>query len=265
MHARSALFDLYGDHLSPRGGWAPIAGIVRLLGAVDVAPPAVRTAVSRMVREGWLEPVEQQGQRGYAATARARARLAEARSRIYRTTDQHWDGTWHVVVVEHAADRASRGRTAAAMGYLGYARLAPDTWIAPRASAELAQSLAAEGLGSRQVLSRYTEPGPALAADLWDLEGLATAYRQFLVGAEELRAGLEADLTPERGFAVRSLLVHEWRKFLFRDPGLPAEVLPPDWPGRQAAKCFDTTAASLLPLAHAFVDSCLSTDLKTRS
>ena len=168
MHARSALFDLYGDHLSPRGGWAPIAGIVRLLGAVDVAPPAVRTAVSRMVREGWLEPVEQQGQRGYAATARARARLAEARSRIYRTTDQHWDGTWHVVVVEHAADRASRGRTAAAMGYLGYARLAPDTWIAPRASAELAQSLAAEGLGSRQFLSRYTEPGPALAACVRD-------------------------------------------------------------------------------------------------
>ena len=239
--------------------------IVRLLGAVDVAPPAVRTAVSRMVREGWLEPVEQQGQRGYAATARARARLAEARSRIYRTADQHWDGTWHVVVVEHAADRASRGRTAAAMGYLGYARLAPDTWIAPRASAELAQSLAAEGLGSRQFLSRYTEPGAALAADLWDLEGLAAAYREFLVGAEELTAGLEADLTPERGFAVRSLLVHEWRKFLFRDPGLPAEVLPPDWPGRQAAKCFDTTAASLLPLAHAFVDSCLSTDLKTRS
>jgi phenylacetic acid degradation operon negative regulatory protein len=259
------LFDLYGDHLSSRGGWAPIAGIVRLLGAVDVAPPAVRTAVSRMVREGWLEPVEQQGQRGYAATARARARLAEARSRIYRTTDQDWDGTWHVVVVEHAVDRASRGRTAAAMGYLGYARLAPDTWIAPRASAELAQSLAAEGLGSRQFVSRYTEPGPALAADLWDLEGLAAAYRQFLVAAQELTAGLEADLTPERGFAVRSLLVHEWRKFLFRDPGLPAEVLPPDWPGRQAARCFDATAASLLPLAHAFVDSCLSTDLKTRS
>ena len=56
------------------------------------------------------------------------------------------------------------------MGYLGYARLAPDTWIAPRASAELAQSLAAEGLGSRQFLSRYAETGAALAADLWDLE-----------------------------------------------------------------------------------------------
>jgi phenylacetic acid degradation operon negative regulatory protein len=265
VHARSALFDLYGDHLSPRGGWAPIAAIVRLLGAVDVAPPAVRTAVSRMVREGWLEPVEQQGQRGYAATARARARLAEAHSRIYRTADQQWDGTWHVVVVEHAADRASRGRTAAAMGYLGYARLAPDTWIAPRASAELAQSLSAEGLGSRQFISRYAEPGPALAADLWDLDGLATAYRGFLCEAQELTAGLEEDLTPERGFAVRSLLVHEWRKFLFRDPGLPDEVLPADWPGRRAAVSFDTMATSLLPLARTFVDRCLSPDTQTRS
>ena len=124
--------------------------------------------------------------------------------------------------------------------------------------AELAQSLAAEGLGSRQFLSRYTEPGPALAADLWDLEGLAAAYRQFLVGAEELTAGLEADLTPERGFAVRSLLVHEWRKFLFTDPGLPADLLPADWAGHGAAAFFAEEAARLQPAASRFVDACLA-------
>ena len=53
VHARSALFDLYGDHLIARGGWAPIAAVVGLLGGLDITAPAVRTAVSRMVREGW--------------------------------------------------------------------------------------------------------------------------------------------------------------------------------------------------------------------
>jgi phenylacetic acid degradation operon negative regulatory protein len=51
--------------------------------------------------------------------------------------------------------------------------------------------------------------------------------------------------------------VHEWRKFLFSDPGLPPQLLPPRWPGTQAAELFDSAAARLLPAAAAFVDCCL--------
>jgi len=51
--------------------------------------------------------------------------------------------------------------------------------------------------------------------------------------------------------------VHEWRKFLFPDPGLPAALLPAQWPGRQAAALFEAESARLLPAAAAFVDSCL--------
>jgi phenylacetic acid degradation operon negative regulatory protein len=259
------LFDLYGDHLTTNGNWAPIAGIVRLLGTVDVHSPAVRTAVSRMVREGWLEPSERAGQRGYTASARARARLDEARNRIYGTRDARWDGQWHVVVIQRATDRAARGRVAAALGYLGYARMAPDTWVAPRISADLADSLAGEKLGSKQFSSRYAASSDSLAAELWDLEELAAAYRRFIRTTRELVAQLPPDCTPERGFAIRTAFVHEWRKFLFLDPDLPAEVLPPDWPGREAAALFNATAATLLPLAREFVDNCLSADVKTRS
>ncbi|MBC6467414.1 hypothetical protein HKK74_18215 [Actinomadura alba] len=64
-------------------------------------------------------------------------------------------------------------------------------------------------------------------------------------------------MTDERAFAVRSRLVHEWRKFLFRDPGLPSDLLPPGWPGTEAARFFDAEAARLLPGASRFVDRCL--------
>lgn len=265
VHARSALFDLYGDHLSDRDGWAPVAGIVRLLGASDITPAAARTAVSRMVREGWLEPAERHGQRGYAASARARSRLTAARTRIYRTGPDDWDGTWHVVVVDHASDRPRRIRVAAALGYLGYARLAPQTWLAPRVSPELAPALAAEDLGSRQFTATYADAGAALASSLWRLAELGAAYRLFLQDTGALRAGLPDRLGPERGYAVRTALVHEWRKFLFRDPGLPAQVLPPDWAGHEAAMLFDTTATSLEPLAREFVDLCLAGDQQVTS
>jgi len=263
VHARSALFDLYGDHLSARGHWAPIAGIVRLLGTVGLAAPAVRTAVSRMVREGWLAPQESEGQRGYAATDRARSRLAQAHVRIYRTREEPaWDGTWHLVAVERPGERAARARAAAAMAFLGYARLAADTWLAPRRADGLAEALSAEHVGFHGFVGCYDASGAALAASLWDLESLGTAYERFVHDATELVGDLDAMLDaadPEHAFATRTVLVNEWRKFLFRDPGLPAEVLPTPWPGHEAARLFDTSASALQPLARQFIDEALTT------
>ena len=85
MQARSALFDLYGDYLRPRGGRAPVAALVKLLAPLGIAPPAVRTAVSRMVRQGWLHPMRLVSGPGYLLTPKAARRLDEAAARIYRT------------------------------------------------------------------------------------------------------------------------------------------------------------------------------------
>jgi phenylacetic acid degradation operon negative regulatory protein len=92
VQARSALFDVYGDHLRRRGGAAPVAALIRLLGAVDIAAPAVRTAISRMVRQGWLAPVATADGPGYQLTDRAARRLDDAYTRIYRTGSSTWDG-----------------------------------------------------------------------------------------------------------------------------------------------------------------------------
>ena len=88
MHARSALFDVYGDHLATRDHRAPVAGLVRLLGTLGIAAPAVRTAISRMVAQGWLEHATVEGARGYAATPQAVRRLAETSDRVYRQAYQ---------------------------------------------------------------------------------------------------------------------------------------------------------------------------------
>lgn len=261
VHARSALFDLYGDHLLSRGGWAPISAVVGLLGTLDISAPAVRTAVSRVVREGWLEPVERDV-RGYAATAQARARLEEAHSRIYRTQALEWDGHWHVVTVERPPDRNARGRLAQALGYLGYGALAPDTWVAPRESRELPAVLQRAGVHHHAFRAQHQGQQRSLVGQVWDLEGLAAAYQRFADAASEL--GSPTD--PSAAFAARSALVHAWRLFLFSDPGLPDEVLPQRWPGREAAALFDRQAAELMPQASAWVDAWLTgSPVATRS
>ena len=265
MHARSALFDLYGDHLRPRGGTAPVAALVRLLASLDIAAPAVRTAISRMVRQGWLEPTRVAGGRGYALTDRAQRRLDDAAARIYRTRDVQWDGYWDLLVVDPVQHRSARERVRCGLAFLGYAPLTDSTWISPFPSAEVDAVLQAEKATVARFAARDGDPR-VRANKAWDLEALGTAYARWheeatrLVRSPEEPAGSDTD---EQAFAMRSRLVHEWRKFLFIDPGLPPELLPVDWPGHTAAGFFAEEAARLMPAASRFVDDCLANPNQT--
>ena len=256
VNARSALFDLYGDHLRDRGGRAPIAAVVKMLSALDIAAPAVRTAVSRMVRQGWLEPVRLPTGPGYALTPRAVRRLDEAARRIYRDIPQPWDGRWHLLVVQRLKDRARRTRLRAGLAYLGYAPLGEAVWISPRVAPELDALLDAEKVTAERFHSAYEGDQCGLVAGAWDLATLGASYERWLAWARDTVQATE-NLSDEQAFALRSTLVHEWRKFLFLDPGLPAAVLPQGWPGTVAAAFFDMEATRLLPAAARFVDRCL--------
>jgi len=258
MQARSALFDLYGDHVRHRGGVAPVAALVRLLAPLEIAAPAVRTAVSRMVRQGWLRPVVLPSGRGYALTGRATRRLDEAAVRIYRHDPvEEWDGRWSIAVTSHSANRTTRDRAHRAMEYLGYRQLQADTWVSPRSAAELDSVVEAEGLAVTQFRGALDGDDAELVKRLYEPAQLAQAYLNWLDDAQSLVTAAGSAPEPEPAFAARSTLLHEWRKFLFRDPGLPRELLPEDWPGERAASYFDAESARLLPAATEFVDSCL--------
>lgn len=268
MHARSALFDLFGDHLRSRGDRAPVASLVRILAPLGVTAPAVRTAISRMVRQGWLVPVEVEGGRGYALTDRARHRLEDAAARIYRTRDSGWKGGWDLLVVDAMPQRAARERIRSGLSFLGYAQLTDGTWVSPYASPEAEALLEAEGASATR-FEAYDGDPTVLARRAWDLDALGAAYAAWHGEARDLVADPAAFLgvvelsEDERAFVVRSHLVHGWRKFLFSDPGLPVELLPPDWPGHAAARFFAEEAARLLPAASRFVDRCLDPDAMT--
>jgi phenylacetic acid degradation operon negative regulatory protein len=254
VNARSALFDLFGDHLRERGGAAPVAAIVRLLAPLGVAPPAVRTAISRMVRQGWLTPTRVHGASGYALTPRATRRLDDAAARIYRTRSVAWDGTWHLLVVTLPPGRSARDRVRAGLSFLGYGPLDDTTWIAPRAAGEADALLVGEGARAERFTATHDGDSAMLISRAWDLDGLARSYLRFLDEAASFAGDAETD---QAAFVARSRLVHDWRKFLFTDPALPPALLPLDWPGTKAAAYFDAESSRLLPAAARFVDACL--------
>ena len=110
---------------------------------------------------------------------------------------------------------------------MGYAELADGVWVSPFPRGELAS-----------VLERRRRAGARTArADRFDPRahrprGTSTpCARRTTTGsatADDLIATHTAahDDPDEAAFAARFHLVHEWRKFLFADPGLPDELLP---------------------------------------
>ncbi|MCW2752613.1 MAG: transcriptional regulator, PaaX family [Marmoricola sp.] len=258
VHARSALFDLYGDHVRNRGGGAAVAAIIRILEPLGVTAPATRTAISRMVMQDWLAPDDFDEGPGYRLTERGMMRLDEAAARIYRTSDPSWDGHWQVRVLAPIGDRARRERVRNQLRFLGMAPISDSTWVSPRHSAEVDRLLAEESVEAVALTSADVHPPAALLA-AFDVDSLGAAYSAWVDEAATILRPATAR-TPDdmTAFVVRSELLHSWRKFLFTDPGLPAVLLPPDWAGHRAAAFFDDHAARLLPAATRFIDHYLA-------
>jgi phenylacetic acid degradation operon negative regulatory protein len=257
MQARSALFDLYGDYLRPRGGRAPVAALVKLLAPLGIAPPAVRTAVSRMVRQGWLHPMRLVSGPGYLLTPKAARRLDEASARIYRTGRNGWDGRFDLIVLSSPVPR----RDARRLSYLGYGMLGEHAWVAPRAAEEIDAVLSELRLPYERFSAAHAA-GSSAAADVvgraWDLGEIGRAYEDFVEMQRPVVTAVTARSTDEDAYAARFQLVHAWRSFLFRDPQLPTSLLPSRWPGLSAAAFFDKHAARLRPAADRYVERCLA-------
>ncbi len=259
MQARSALFDLFGDYLRPHGGRAPVAALVKLLAPLGIAAPAVRTAVSRMVRQGWLHPLRLSSGPGYLLTPKAVRRLDESAARIYRTNPVAWDGNFDMLLVDPPGPRSERLRLAANLAFLGYGSLGDHTWIAPRPVHEVETLLDEAGTRYVRFTARHSggTAGPdALIHRAWDLAAIGRAYDQFV---EDLRSVVNRPdgQDDEAAYAARFQLVHAWRGFLFQDPQLPARLLPRPWRGDAAAAFFDEHATRLRPAADRYVEACL--------
>jgi phenylacetic acid degradation operon negative regulatory protein len=256
MQARSALFDLYGDYLRSRGGRAPVAALVKLLAPLGIAAPAVRTAVSRMVRQGWLHPARLVSGPGYLLTPKAARRLDEVTARVYRTHRNSWDGHFDLIVLREPLPR----RDTARLESLGYGSLGALAWVAPRAGDEVDGLLTSAGAGYERFSAGHaagSAGAAALVARAWNLDELGRAYEDFVTELRPVMTAVNGRGEDEEAYAARFRLVHAWRSFLSRDPQLPTALLPAGWPGTAAAAFFDKHATRLRPAADRYVERCL--------
>ena len=93
-----------------------------------------------------------------------------------------------------------------------------------------------------------------MAFRCWDLDGLGRDYVELISGYEPLPGAVElAALPGPEALRRRVELVASYRALPFRDPDLPAALLPAGSPGRRAHELFTAAHDALRGPADAFI------------
>lgn len=269
LRATSLIISVYGDAIVPRGGTVWLGSLIRLLAPLGASERLVRTSVYRLTQEGWLSG-EQIGRRSYYRLTRAGWRSFErAYNQVYHTPHIDWDGQWTLALIMEV-DFARRDNLRKELTYLGFANFGPEVLAHPRPpGTALTSALEDQGVQDQVVLMRArSESLPSsrslnrLVRDCWQLDTLAAEYEAFLARFRPIWQELErADAAPDPDacFAVRTLMIHEIRRLLLRDPQLPADVLPENWPGDTARRLCRNLYRAIQPAAERHLSRMLET------
>ncbi|TNF61321.1 MAG: phenylacetic acid degradation operon negative regulatory protein PaaX [Rhodobacteraceae bacterium] len=220
----SLVITVFGDMVQHRGGVISTARLGALLGRVGVEPGALRTALSRLGRDGWVS-AERQG-----------------RTSLYRLTPQGLDSFAPATALIYAPPRPSPvTRWALVLRLNGAAPqvgLVPADQVPPGADCVVAGDLVTLSDAYRASLlgEDLRAALAALAADLAVLE----------------RAALDEPLDAA---AARLLLIHRWRRIVLRHSEPLPELMPKDaplaWPRAAVAR----TYLRIAPRAEAWLDA----------
>src|SRR5579872_5615351 len=245
----SIVITVFGDAIVPRGGSVWLGTLLQFFEALDIDGSVVRTAMSRLAADGWLER-EKVGRNSFYRLAASGRRTFEAATRhIYDSPPSDWSGRFELLLIGKAADRdASRE----ALRNAGFGSPVPGVWVAP-SGVEIPEEAAS---AIRLEVSAENESGRRLLAASWPLDRTAAAYLKFMKAFAPLSAqlGRRAKLSELEAFTARILLIHHYRRVVLRDPLLPPALLPRNWPGKAARRLCGDIYRGLLPASELWLD-----------
>ncbi|WP_307272624.1 phenylacetic acid degradation operon negative regulatory protein PaaX [Peribacillus sp. V2I11] len=265
-NTQSMIFTIYGDYIRNYGSKIWIGSLIRLLKEFGHNEQGVRVAVSRMVKQGWIQSEKQGNKSYYFLTDRGVQRMDEAANRIYKMKPNEWDGKWRILMYTIPEDkRQLRDDFRKELLWSGFGSFSSGCWISPNDLEKQINRLIEKYDINEYVdffISEYKGPkeNQSLVEKSWHLEVIENKYeefiekysKQFIVHQSIISRG---EMSDADCFVERTNLVHEYRKFLFIDPGLPKELLPSKWNGNHAALLFSQYYQVLAEPASRFFES----------
>lgn len=268
MRAGSLIITVFGDAILPRGGTVWIGSLIRVLADFGINERLVRTSVFRLTRDSWLD-VDQVGRRSYYSLSRTGAeRFDVATVRIYGDPRQTWAGDWCLVLLADM-DAAEKEIARKELGWLGFGAISSNLLAHPMPDiAELEAVLNRAGIDRQLVVMQGRTLGQkqddamrALVHKSWNLDEINQRYAEFVEQFGPVFSAVQKSRRPDNrlAFQIRTLLIHEYRSILLRDPLLPAEMLSAEWNGTAAYQL----CRSLYRLVYRPADTFISSEFET--
>ncbi len=244
----SLLRTIIGRYLRRLDGWISVAALVQLMADLDVPDARTRTTIVRIKQKGLLLP-ERRGAVGYRVNPLARTMLEHGDRRIFTVRSMATGDRWCAISFSLPESRRDvRHQLRRRLQWIGCGVVSPALWICPDYLAPEVEEIFVD-LGIRSHATLFRTEDPQVEGDLadavrtwWDLDALRAQHLTFQEEVEPLRArgALEG---PADAFARYVRLLDSWRILPYNDPGLPAELLPADWPGQRSIELFTELSA----------------------
>ncbi len=262
LRAGSLIVTVFGDIVAVRGGVVWMGSLIQLLKPFGLSERLVRTAVHRLVGEGWLESRRVGRRSYYRLSADGSARFDVAARKIYGPPQTRWDGRWSLIQILRSP-AAGRERLKRELGWLGYTTIGPGLMASPGPDRDAISALRNGDNGARIIDWIATPGGPGTPEPLRRLleRGLAlaevgTRYAEFVdrFAAVDIASSRLRVLPSDAALLTRILLIHEYRRIVLRDPRLPLELWPTAWPAQQAFELCGRIYRRLCPASEAWLD-----------
>lgn len=268
IRASSLIITLYGDAIEPRGGTVWLGSLIQLLEPMGINERLIRTSIFRLAKDGWLS-AEKVGRRSYySLTGAGRRRFEKAFKRVYSASLPAWDGSWCLLLLTQV-DPEKRKQVREEFEWQGFGAISPLILACPSSDrSDVVASLQELGVLEDTIMFETTAQDVLASKALrkqvresWDMGQLAAHYSEFIQMFRPLWQVLreQETLEPSDCFLARTLLIHEYRKLLLRDPQLPHELLPGDWEGRAARQL----CRNIYRLIYSQAEEWLNTNLET--
>lgn len=264
IRPKSLIMTIFGDSVVPRGGVIWLGSIVNLAAEFGLAEPLVRTSALRLVYDGWLVRQQSGKLSYYSMTESYAAADAAYQSQIYSSSEELRRNGWTIFrIFGDGLDRKTAYKLRNTLDRYGFGQLAPQVFIHPGIAKSAIRHIVSTGGNGKaagiaffaQEVEQDLESLRHLVNVAWDIAEVRRGYEDFIASFRDLAALLDRHTPmPAVAFALRTLMVHQFRRLALRDPRLPEQFFADGWPGEAAFQLISHVYHRLLPESEVYLD-----------
>lgn len=257
LSAWSMIVTFMGDAIGPRGGVVSAAALQGLMQRMGIGAGAVRTAVSRLSAEGWIERSREGRNSFYQLSGAVGETVRAAERRIYAASSLLPVDTQRTLVIAPGPLPEPALQALEAKGVL---QIAPQVMLVfTRIDALPADMI---HTGATLAEAPVILAGASMCAQIAmvrqaaEIESLRQSYLPVAAALKQDPAP-----SPEDAMALRCLMIHEWRRLALRVQSIPADLIQLDDPEPATRTLIAQIYAQLLPASEAWLDDNATTPL----